>query len=408
MPTPVNPTGTPAQRLAVIVLAPIVFVVLCDIVIRVSGVDTSVARNRNFEIGVPTWLLGDENWVDIQRGRMDEPDGVRAEDVAWLQHFEEARYIQYKLKPSIEVDASNPFNDIELRKEVTFPLRSNRDGFRTKEFAPRSAGVMRIVTIGDSSTFGWGVGAEHTYQRLLEGRFANAGDEVEVLNLGISGHTSRHGLSMFEHYVRGLDPDLLIISYGANDARYVLQSADDVLDADETWRGTARSLLYRFETFKLMRRLILSVYDPFAISQARADAEGTARALVRSVDRDVYMENLRLIVSRAREHGIDSALLAVCTLPAYVRGMRYIADTEQLPLVDAESLFRENLDALRSKRLYPTEVAFYENLYGPDALSARPMLYVTTDGCHPGRAGHSLIADALHEALRADGGSATH
>ena len=93
MPTPVNPTGTPAQRLALIVLAPIVFVVLCDIVIRVSGVDTSVARNRNFEIGVPTWLLGDENWVDIQRGRMDEPDGVRAEDVAWLQHFEEARYI---------------------------------------------------------------------------------------------------------------------------------------------------------------------------------------------------------------------------------------------------------------------------------------------------------------------------
>ena len=402
MPTPVNPTGTRTQRLTLIVLAPFVFVACADVVIRVSGVDTSVARNRNFEIGVPTWLLGDENWVDIQRGRMDEPGGVRAEDVAWLQHFEEARYIQYKLKPGIEVNASNPFNDIELRKGVTFPLSSNRDGFRTREFEPRSPDVMRIVTIGDSSTFGWGVAPEHTFQQLLEQRFADHGVRVEALNLGISGHTSRHGLGVFEHYVRALEPDVLIVSYGANDARYVLQSADEVLDADDTWRGTARSLLYQVATFKLMRRLILSVYDPFSASRARADAEGASRALVRSVERDVYMDNLRLIVTRAREHGIESALLAVCALPPYVRGMRYVADTEQLPLVDAETLFRENLDALRSRRLYPMHVDYYETLYGPDALAARPMLYVTTDGCHPGRVGHRLIADALYQALRAD------
>ena len=220
-------------------------------VVRVSGIETDLARNENFEIGVPVWLLGDENWVDIQRGRLEQPDGVRAEDVSWLQHFEEARYIQYKLKPNIEVDALNPFNKIELQKGATFRLTSNGDGFRTKGFEAKQPGVTRIVTIGDSSTFGWGVDPEYTYQHLLEQRFDRHGDATEVLNLGISGYTSRHGLAISEHYVRDLDPDLLIISYGANDARYVLQPADEMLDDDNSWRGTVRAALYRFETFRL-------------------------------------------------------------------------------------------------------------------------------------------------------------
>ena len=148
MPIPARPTGTFWQRLTLVVSAPVVFLLLSDITIRVSGIETDVARNENFEIRVPVWLLGDENWVDIQRVRLEEPRGV--------SHFEEARYIQYKLKPNIEIDASNPFNRMELRKGKTFRLVSNSHGFRTREFESKPPGVTRIVTIGDSSTFGWG------------------------------------------------------------------------------------------------------------------------------------------------------------------------------------------------------------------------------------------------------------
>jgi len=230
MPTLARPTGTFWQRLTLVVSAPIVFLLLFDVTLRVSGVDTDIVRNENFEIGVPAWLFADESWVDIQRGRLEQPGGVRAEDVSWLRHFKEARYIQYKLKPNVEVDAVNPFNPIEVRKGTTFHFASNSQGFRTKEFEKKSA-VARIVTIGDSSTFGWGVDDEFTFQALLERRFDRGRDTAaEVLNLGMSGHTSRHGLGMFEHYVRELDPDVLVISYGANDARYVLQPVDEMLD----------------------------------------------------------------------------------------------------------------------------------------------------------------------------------
>ena len=193
------------------------------------------------------------------------------------------------------------------------------------------------MTIGDSSTFGWGVDEEYTYQRLLEDRLhVHSGEtQTEILNLGISGHTSRHGLGMFKHYVRNLEPDVLIISYGANDARFVLQSIDEVLDVDDTWRGSVRSVLYRFASFRLLRRLILGVYDPFEASRARAEATGESRALVRAVDRDTYIDNLRSLVTQARELSARS----VCAPPAYVRGMHYAAEVEGVPLVDATSCF---------------------------------------------------------------------
>jgi len=51
-------------------VSPIVFVLLAETVIRVGGIDTDLARNDNFEIAVPVWMLADENRVDIQRGRL--------------------------------------------------------------------------------------------------------------------------------------------------------------------------------------------------------------------------------------------------------------------------------------------------------------------------------------------------
>ena len=157
-----------------------------------------------------------------------------------------------------------------------------------------------------------------------------------------------------------------------------------------------------FCLFRLLRRLILGVYDPFEALRARAEAKGESRALVRAVDRDTYIDNLRSLVTQARELSAWSVLLGVCAPPAYVRGMHYAAEVEGVSLVDARELFRSSVDDLRAHRVYVDEVLFYEELYGLDTLSKRPELYVTTDGCHPGRAGHSLIADALYNALVED------
>ena len=112
--TPLTP------KIVLAIASPIVFLIISETVVRLSGVETDVARNENFDIAVPVWLLANENWVDIQRGRLEQPRGVRAVDVEWLQHFEEARYVEYKLKPNVRVSTVNPFNDIEVRRGITF------------------------------------------------------------------------------------------------------------------------------------------------------------------------------------------------------------------------------------------------------------------------------------------------
>ena len=391
--TPLTP------KIVLAIASPIVFLIISETVVRLSGVETDVARNENFDIAVPVWLLANENWVDIQRGRLEQPRGVRAVDVEWLQHFEEARYVEYKLKPNVRVSTVNPFNDIEVRRGITFRFESNSDGFRTKELEPKPPDVARIVTQGDSSTFGWGVHETYTYQRLLEDRLNRQPGNVEVLNLGMPGQTSRHGRAVFDHYARTLNPDLLIISFGANDARYVLEPAHVVLGRDEGWRGSVRQALMRFETFRLMRRLLVAVRDPFVASGERASAEGDRRELVNSVPIDAYKANLHYLIEQGRSIGAEAVLLSVCAPPQWSSAMGEVAEEAGVPLVDALELFRAHLDDLREHRLYSAEVRYAESIYGRQAMQENWRLYVTTDGCHPGLAGHSLIADALAESI---------
>jgi lysophospholipase L1-like esterase len=387
------------KRLAMIVLSPLIFLSLTEVVLRITGVKTDLARNKNFEIAVPIWLLSDSNWVRNEYDRLKAPRGVKASDVAWLANFEEARFIQYKLKPNLDVRAVNPFNDIEVQKNVTFRLTSNADGFRTKPFARKKPGTLRLVTVGDSSTFGWGVDPEYTWQNELEQRLARArGPAVEVLNLGISGHSSRHGIAILRHYAFDLRPDLLVISYGANDARFVLRPADAVLAVDETFLGAARWTLMKFRTFQLLRKIIFSAYDPFKKAVPK-DGGSPAPPMVPTVSPDGYRANLKTMVAEARAKGIAVAFLGVCNPDSYLGIMREVGQSEKVPFVDARRLFQDALPALKDGTLYPREIAYYKGIYGEEAMAKNWWLYVTTDGCHPNRAGTSLIADALLAAV---------
>lgn len=396
------------QRLLLAAASPLVFIALAEGVIRLANVETELARNGNYEIALPVWVLADPGWVHGQRERLNSARGVRAEDVEWLRHFEEARYVHYRLKPNIDVAAVNPFNDIEVAKRVTFRLTSNQEGFRGPEITrrnhdarPRNVGgeaprPLRVVTFGDSSTFGWGVDLEHTFQAQLADRLRALGHDAEVLNFGIPGYTSRHGLGVQRHYAKDLAPDVVVIAFGANDGRESLQSADEELSVDDRWVSGVAWRLRRFETFKLLRRAIFSVYDPFLRSDGQVQA---SRPTVPSVTLAEYRSNLLAMERAARAGGAEVVYLSVCAPDAYRDEMLALARERRVPTVDAVNLFRNLADDLRDGTLYPEDTDYYRQLYGQDTLDANWRYYVTTDGCHPNRAGHRIIADALVEAL---------
>ena len=94
--------------------------------------------------------------------------------------------------------------------------RLNNQGYRGKDFSEKkSGGTSRILVIGDSMTFGWGVSDKETYPYLLEDMLRSNGfSNVEVINGGYAG-----GLSVDSYYVylknRGLKlkPDIIILGF---------------------------------------------------------------------------------------------------------------------------------------------------------------------------------------------------
>jgi hypothetical protein len=95
---------------------------------------------------------------------------------------------------------------------ATIFLRINRDGFRGPEIDPGHA-APRIVTVGDSCTFGMGESA--SYPRTLEETLHARGIPVEVVNAGVEGYTPADVLLELDR-IEALRPDVTTIYLGWN------------------------------------------------------------------------------------------------------------------------------------------------------------------------------------------------
>jgi lysophospholipase L1-like esterase len=95
---------------------------------------------------------------------------------------------------------------------------TNSLGLRSPEV--RDDGSSRILTIGDSCTWGYGVAQDASYpavlQRLLDQR--SDGARYQVINAGVPGYTSYQGLLYLRERGLVLHPSILILGYGFNDA----------------------------------------------------------------------------------------------------------------------------------------------------------------------------------------------
>lgn len=97
---------------------------------------------------------------------------------------------------------------------------TNSRGFRGPEVVlPRPAGGIRILALGDSSTFGYGVTPAEDYpgrlERLLSRRFP--GRAVEVINAGTPGWDSANGLAFLVSEGLSWKPDVVLVSFGYNE-----------------------------------------------------------------------------------------------------------------------------------------------------------------------------------------------
>ncbi len=104
---------------------------------------------------------------------------------------------------------------------LSYTLSSDDRGFRDGKArpAPRDARPVRILCLGDSYTFGYGVDDPSTYPAQLQAMLAAARPDLafDVMNAGYPRYGIDDEMSFFERKGRAIRPDLVILQFFLND-----------------------------------------------------------------------------------------------------------------------------------------------------------------------------------------------
>ena len=102
------------------------------------------------------------------------------------------------------------------------PVSINSEGLRDREFSfEKPPDVYRVMMLGDSTTFGWGVRQEDTAAKFLErklnGDLPPRYNRVEVMNTGVGNYDTVQEVTYYETIGWKYHPDLVVLVFFIND-----------------------------------------------------------------------------------------------------------------------------------------------------------------------------------------------
>lgn len=256
---------------------------------------------------------------------------------------------------------------------LVYELNSN--GFRGPELFQNKPDY-RIVAIGNSCTFGWGISLQYTWterlRKKLDKRYQNL--KHEVINAGVPAYTSFQGKKYLFDELLVLEPDAVIITFGWNDH---WAGIDGKPDSEQKMPNQAllglQNLLNRTNLYRFVRKIILG-YSSQPETLPFDQVPG-----IRRVPRREFVSNLAEIIDTLNQHAIQP-LLVVPPVPtpeeyyggrksnlhilheAYQENIRLVAARTGTPLVDLQPLFDQY------RNLFPVDPIHY-NVQGSELVS---------------------------------------
>jgi lysophospholipase L1-like esterase len=113
-------------------------------------------------------------------------------------------------RPHDPFEVSSPDKKTRITRTRSFKVSTNSLGFRGKEVSPIKD-KKRILCIGDSVTFGWGVAEDESYPALLEDLI-----DYEVINAGVPAMKPEHIVNYTNSILRQTNPDLVLLAMRPN------------------------------------------------------------------------------------------------------------------------------------------------------------------------------------------------
>jgi lysophospholipase L1-like esterase len=170
----------------------------------------------------------------------------------------------------------------------------NQQGFRGHEVhGPKAPGSVRVLAMGDSNTLGHQGAHGANWPLLLE----VVDSRLAVINAGVYGYSSFQGALRLREFL-GFRPDIVLVSFGANDGHPVATT-----DAQYARRLARRRGLLRLLAVSRVGQMAIEAHD-----KLQAWREQGAPP-VRRVDLAEYGENLARMIRMCREQGAVPVLL---------------------------------------------------------------------------------------------------
>lgn len=106
----------------------------------------------------------------------------------------------------------------DITADFNVPVQINSHGLRDREVVyEKPPGTYRILALGDSQTFGYGVEAAESWPEVIEQTLNRSGRRAEVINTGVPGTGTAHQLYFLEHQGWKYRPDAVVVGYFFND-----------------------------------------------------------------------------------------------------------------------------------------------------------------------------------------------
>ena len=226
-----------------------------------------------------------------------------------------------------------------MREPHNFRISTNADGFRTAEAAAPSDARTRVVVMGDSTVFGWGVedheGIAETAQAALE---ESGTTTIEVLNFGQPGYSTGMAGWLFEEAVAAYQPDLTIVFVSMHDFNRSLLSDVERVHGARTWTACRSLLVRRVALYEVLRRRLFPLAD-----KAQLLPEATAEARVARVsptERARVLDRMQAVASEwVAPFRLDSPFYADFGSNSSAQPRPGVADAEQWSATNQRPLF---------------------------------------------------------------------
>lgn len=154
-----------------------------------------------------------------------------------------------------------PNKSMELMNAMVY---INSDGLRDKEYPVSKSDKHRIIFLGDSLTFGWGVKEEETFATLIE-EDLNSSSPTEILNFGTGNYNTEQEVNLFIDKGLKYNPDKVVLFYFINDSEITPEKSDlwflGYSQFISFYWSRINSLLNNFMPSKSFQEYYESLYD---------------------------------------------------------------------------------------------------------------------------------------------------